>query len=120
MKTKLCDKAKWFLSGIVVGFTSPSLLYSTLFIVAMPNSLGISILGRGCLNNGDAKITVTWRRIESLSCDIYCLLYLLTNFYGAVIGIKNAQLSILSLSFLAFIVSLSNSVSEIPALRNQD
>ena len=66
MKTKLCDKAKWFLSGIVVGFTCPSLLYSTLLVIlaspeGMPNSLGI--LGRGCLNYGDAagdaKITVT-------------------------------------------------------------
>ena len=62
MKTKLCDKAKWFLSGIVVFFTCPSLLYSTLLVIlaspeGMPNSLGI--LGRGCLNYGDAKITVT-------------------------------------------------------------
>ena len=57
MKTKLCDKAKWFLSGIVVGFTCPSLLYSTLL-----SDFGIprrGILGRGCLNYGDAKITVT-------------------------------------------------------------
>ena len=62
MKTKLCDKAKWFLSGIVVVFTCPSLLCSTLLVIlaspeGMPNSLGI--LGRGCLNYGDAKITVT-------------------------------------------------------------
>ena len=62
MKTKLCDKTKWFLSGIVVVFTCPSLLYSTLLVIlaspeGIPNSLGI--LGRGCLNYGDAKITVT-------------------------------------------------------------
>ncbi len=58
MKTKLSDKAKWFLNGIVVCFTCPSLL---LVILASPqgmrNSLGI--LGRGCLNLGDAKITAT-------------------------------------------------------------
>ena len=62
MKTKLCDKAEWFLSGIVIVFTCPGLLYSTLLVIlaspeGMPNSLGI--LGRGCLNHGDAKITVT-------------------------------------------------------------
>ena len=53
---------KWFLSGFVIVFTCPSLLYSTLLVIlaspeGMPNSLGI--LGRGCLDYGDAKITVT-------------------------------------------------------------